>query len=328
MQFLEPAAWPLLLLVPAVALAFRAVHRARARRLAADLGPRAARLTADFSPARRTLRRAVFAAGLALAVVAFLSPVFGDAAGRRGIDMMVCLDVSRSMLARDVAPSRLERARREIRALAARAAGDRMGLVVFAGEARLAVPLTSDLAAVARMVDGVDPLSVAVGGTDLAAALLTALEGFVGPPGRSEAILLLTDGDEFADGGRPAAERCRERGVSVHCLALGSPRGAKVPVESAGGEAFLRDREGREVVSAMAPGRLKRIAEAAGGGFAEASGEAPALPGLFDDHVVPAARRAPAEPGTGESANRFQWPLLAAFVLWTVELCFSERKKR
>ncbi len=280
---------PVLLLAPAAWLFFVRTDRARARKLVQVLGPRV--------PVGR--RRFVFVtAGLLLALVAILSPAWGAAESDvQGADIVICLDVSRSMLARDVDPDRLTRAKAEIKALAGRATGDRLGLVVFAGEARAWVPLTEDMASFAELLDLADPTSVGRGGTDLGAALETALDVLQGRPG---AVLLVTDGEDLGGRGLAAAQMLKERSIAVHCVGLGTELGSKITTE--GG--FVRDRSGEEVVSAMDAAGLRAIAAATGGTFGD---EVPELS---------VTRRT----GQSERENRFQWPLAAAVLLWLLDL--------
>jgi Ca-activated chloride channel family protein len=325
-----PEAAPALLLVPAAALALWALDRARAKRLADAAGRRSAALSAELGRGRRRLRRGLFAGAVLLGVLAAMQPVWGESvrgAERQGVDLVVCLDVSRSMLARDVEPSRLERARREIRALAERAEGDRLGLVVFAGEARLLVPLTRDGRSFAELATGADPLSVARGGTDLGAGLSAALAALEGRTGRHEAVLLLTDGDDLEERGLAVARTCRARKITVHCVGFGSALGAKIPVETGSGEAFLRDASGREVVSALDPAGLRAIAETTGGEYVDAGAGDRPLADLHEDRILSMARRAFEGKEREERENRFQWPLLAAFILWILEFGLSDRRR-
>jgi Ca-activated chloride channel family protein len=324
-----PEALPVLLLAPLVGLLLWALDRARARRLRFAVGPRSTALAVELSPGRRRLRRTLFTAALLLALFAALQPLVGEGvrrSERRGVDMVICLGGSRSMLARDVEPSRLARAHREVRALAEHAVGDRMGLVTFAGEARRAVPLTRDLTSFAELAARADPLSVARGGTDLGAALRTALDTLVGRTGEHEVVLLLTDGDDHEGRGLAAAAECRQRGITVHCVGLGSARGAKIPVETESGEAFLTDRAGRDVVSALDVAGLTSLAERTGGEFVSA-GDPDSLLGLYEERILPMARTSLEAEDRRERENRFQWPLLAAFVLWILELCVCERRR-
>ncbi len=345
--FLRPAAAPVLLLVPLAWVAWRRSDRSRARLLAGVLGPRARALASELSLRRRRLGRALAVAGLALACVALLQPAWGEVAGEPPrSDILVCLDVSRSMLARDSIPAsesgrprtRLESARAEIRALCERARGERLGLIAFAGEARLLVPFTADTEAFQELLELAEPESVERGGTDLGAALERALDVFETQALEKGTVLLVTDGEDHELRGLRAAERCRERGLSVHCLGLGSALGSKIPLTAelateearAAGEAFLSDRSGRQVISAMDPASLRALAEAGAGTFVEAGAEARALVRLYEERILPAATRAPAHvPGEPllRRENRFQWPLLAAFVLWILELCLTDRRR-
>ncbi|TAH34437.1 MAG: VWA domain-containing protein [Planctomycetota bacterium] len=324
-----PEALPLLLLAPLAWLLLWALDRARARRLARAVGPRAQALTPELSARRRRLRRALAAAGLLLALIALLQPRWGRSAGppeSRGVDIVVCLDVSQSMLARDLPPSRLLAARNEVQALAGRVRGDRMGLVVFAGEARLSVPLTHDMESLLQLLQLADPLSVRAGGTDLGAALESAL-ALLPEGGAGGVVLLLSDGEDLAARGPLVAEQCRDRGVVVHCVGFGSALGSKIALEGAAGGGFLRDRAGAEVVSALDRAGLRRIAETTGGEFLEAAGAPAPLLDLYERRVLPMARASFEAQQRRERENRFQWPLLGAFLLWILELCWTDRRR-
>jgi len=351
--FLWSEALPVLLLVPAVGLTLFLLDRARARRLAKLAGPRSPRLAAELGTGRRRMRRRLGTAALLLALIALLQPLWGSGYRRleqRGVDILVCLDVSRSMLARDMMPSRLQRARATIRALAERIRGDRLGLVVFAGEAHLAVPLTRDMISFAELVELADPLSVLRGGTDLGSALETALTALEGGTGAHEVVLLLTDGEDLERRAHQVAELCRERRIAVHGIGFGSARGSKIAVEdgagdvdagdragnrsesseggtSRSGETFLLDRAGNEVVTALDPESLRRIAEATGGVFLDASTRRRPLVDLYEKRVVPMARKAFEDERRRERKNRFQWPLLIAFLLWILELGLTDRRR-
>jgi Ca-activated chloride channel family protein len=322
--------WPLLLLAPLCAAGLWRLDRARADRLRELAGPRARALAAELSGGRRRLRRWLATLGLLLGLVAALQPAWGAAgatAGPRGVDVVVCLDVSRSMLARDLQPNRLLAAKREIKALAARARGDRLGLVVYAGQARLLVPLTLDLRSFRELVDLAEPTSIARGGTDLGAALELALAALEGQSGEHEAVLLLTDGEDHEQRGLRAAERCRERGITVHCVGFGSAAGSKIAIETGAGEEFLRDRAGQEVVTALDPASLRRIAETTGGEFVDAGGRPQPLLWLYDQRIATLLHKSLAAGGQEPPTNRFQWPLLGAFVLWMLACTFTDRKR-
>jgi Ca-activated chloride channel family protein len=328
--FLRPGA---LWLVPGAllaALVFLLLDRRRRSRLREIAGERASRLAGSLSPGRRRLRRVLFATGLALAALAAGGPVLGGGgpALRPGsLDLVVCLDVSRSMLARDLAPSRLEAAKAAIRELASRAAGNRMGLVLFAGEARLAVPLTRDLDSLAEMAGRAGVLSVPTGGTDLAAALRAADAALTRGSEGAGAVLLLTDGDDLAGRGLEAAALLRDRGVPVHAVGLGSPRGALIPVPGPGGETYLTDREGREVLAARDDESLAAIADRTGGAYTGVDSGAIPIARVYDGEILPAAADASHASNRRERMDGYQWPLLAAFLLWILDTGISERRR-
>jgi Ca-activated chloride channel family protein len=170
---------------------------------------------------------------------------------------------------------------------------------------------------------------VRVGGTDLGAALEAALEALPGDRGDHEAIVLITDGEDLHGRGLAVAERCRDRGVRVHCLGLGTERGSKIALADPTGtaaESFLRDRRGDEVVSALDLDGLQRIA-AATGGHALSGNEPRTLLDLYERSIQPMARKSFAAEERTSRRNRFQWPLLVALLLWILDLCFTDRSR-
>ncbi|MEQ8763720.1 MAG: VWA domain-containing protein [Planctomycetota bacterium] len=322
--------WLLLLALGVLLVGWWSESR-RERTLRRMIGPRHRVLTAERSPLRRRLRVIVAALGVLAASLAALGPAGGVSdrnVEQRGVDIVVCLDVSRSMLARDQAPTRLAAAQQEIRSLAERARGERLALVLFAGEARLSVPLTQDLDSFVEIAELADPYVLEKGGTDLGAALETALAALVGRTGEHETILLLTDGEDLEGRGLRVAETCRERGIRVHCLGFGSVRGGKITLEGEDGETFLTDDAGQEVVTALDPGSLRRIADATGGEFVYAASLEDPLAALYEKRVLPMARRAFDSDRRNERENLYAWPLAAALLLWLLELALGDRRHR
>jgi Ca-activated chloride channel family protein len=231
------------------------------------------------------------------------------------------------MLARDLAPDRLRHAQAEVAALASAATGSRMGLVLFAGSARTAVPLTEDLRSLAGVAAAADPGSVPRGGSDLGAALREALRLLDGPTGPPKVVVLLTDGEDLGRDADAAAEECRRRGVVVHALGVGSETGGKIAVPGERGEEFLRDETGREVLSRLDAGGLARLARRTGGEFRRAERSPGALERLHAQRIRPAARRAAEAAGQSLREDRSQWPLLAALLLWTLDLRLAGRRR-
>lgn len=324
------AAWlPIVLLALVVDVLLRIGDAVRRARLARVLGARAVELTADAGAGQRRARRTLFSLGTLCALLAALQPTFGEeprAGERRGVDVVVCLDVSRSMLATDLAPDRLAAAQQGIRALAERTRGDRLALVVFAGEAKLAVPLTHDVTTFGELVAAASPSSVVRGGTDLGAALRTAGEALAVGEREHAVVVLITDGEDHAGNGRRAAAELFAQKTVVHCVGFGTARGSKIALE---GQGFLRTRDGQDVVSALDETALRAVAEAGGGTYVSAEHAGPlALVDLFVGHIVPRSRTV-FEAGTAqERAQRFQVPLGAAFAAYLASLALTGRAFR
>ena len=318
--------WPWLLVLPvAWALLWALFDRSRraARRYGARGGDRLA------APLWRSLRVVVL---LGLGLVCWMDPRLGDeqvTVERRGLDVVFCLDVSRSMLARDLAPTRLERALQDVRAVLPQlAGGDRAALVLFAGQARLRIPLTHDMLAFGALLDGVSIDAVPVGGTDLAAALRQAHEVADADGTSTTAVVLLTDGEDLAGAGRQAATELADAGIVVHTIGYGSSMGSKITLEAEAGEQFLRDRSGAEVVSRMDPESLRAVAAVTGGEFVRADAMVLPLVELHRKRLVPMQKRSyDAGEETGKRA-RYQWVLLPLLVLLLFEIAMAGGRHR
>lgn len=318
--------WPWLLALP-VAWALLWALFARSRAALSRYG--APPVTPVSSPLMRSLRVLLL---LGLALLCWMDPRHGDepiAVERRGLDLIVCLDTSRSMLAGDMEPTRLSRALQDVRAvLPELAGGDRTALVVFAGQARLWIPLTHDLDAFRGLLDEVDTEVVKVGGTDLAAALRKALELADPDNLKTTAVLLLTDGEDLAGAGRQAALELKDKGLVVHAVGYGSAMGSKITVEQGGQEAFLRDKQGNEVVSRMDDESLRRVAAVTGGEFVRAEAMALPLVELQRKRLLPMQKRSyDAGEQTGKQA-RYQWVLLPLLVLLLWEIAMAGGRHR
>lgn len=329
--------WPLLLLPPVLLLAGLWSEARRRARLTRVVNPsRIAPLVANWMPRALGARVACGALAAACFAVALLDPVWGRETvpvENRGIDILICLDVSRSMLARDLTPSRLARAKREIQALADYARGDRMGCVAFAGDARLVIPLTHDADTFRGLVENVDVTSVPRGGSDLGKAIdqcVSVLDEARGsaPVGAHEVILLLTDGEDLEKQGLAAAKRAALKGITIHAVGYGVEMGSHiVTVDDQGKETFVRDDQGNTVVSAMDAEGLRAIAKAAGGEFLRADVVALPLIELYKKRIVPMAKKQLESSEREIRKHRFQWPLLAGVLLSAIELAWVASRR-
>ena len=325
LDWLPPASWPLVLLVPLLAWFAARWERQRRQRQQAAFGRRTVAVLGE--PAFVRLRTVSGWLGAAACAVALLQPLAGTPPGEPARpEVVLCLDLSRSMLARDLSPDRLRAAQADIRALADASLAARVGLVGFAGTAEWLVPRTDDLHSLAVLAAGLDPSRLARSGTDLAAAIDTALAAFARGGGAHAAIVLLTDGEDFGDGALAAVQRAAAAGVSVSTLAYGSEGGSKIVVEADDGEVFLQDGAGVDVVSVPDRAALAALA-AAGNGVAGSGDGQGALLALFRDLLVPRAQRAAHRDPTRQPPHVFQWPLLLGVLLSMLALALPERRR-
>ena len=250
---------------------------ARRRRALDRFGERGRidRLTSVAS--RRRIGRAVLRlAAVALLATALARPQFGDrveTVRRTGQDVVVALDLSASMEAGDVAPSRLAAARLAVGRLIERFDGDRIGLVAFAGEAFVQSPLTLDYAAATLFLNAMEPDLVPVPGTDLGRAIEVALDGFGDPGERSRQIVVITDGEDHEGALDAAVERAVDEGVRIHAVGMGSTAGVPIPGfdENGAPNGFLRDEEGSVVTTRLDDVTLQRVADRTGGAYYHAA---------------------------------------------------------
>jgi Ca-activated chloride channel homolog len=337
MRIAHPQLLWLLLVVPAVVLAY-VVAFTRRRRLLAALGSHVLiqRMAASVSVPRKVVRAIYVTLAVGLLALALTRPQAGGRAKlekQRGLDLVVALDFSNSMLARDVYPSRLERAKRELERLVDRLAGDRIGLVAFAGET-LTYPPTTDYAAVKLFWRDMTPSDMPVGGTAIGPALKSSLELLKrlrarGGETRGQVILLLTDGEDTESEPLQVAEEAQKLGVKIFAVGIGSPSGELVPQVDEGGKVtgYLKDREGKYVTSRLAEGMLSEIASKTGGEYLRADAR------RFGVETIEAAlsglKRTENEARLIKQYDEvYEFLVLPAFLLLVGEACMNERRRR
>lgn len=291
----------------------------------------ARRFLPDFSRPRAVARILLASLALAFAAIAATGPVRGytaRAVQRRGLDLVICIDTSRSMLVRDLRPDRLTRAKREVAGLIERLRGDRVALVAFAGDARDISPLTHDRTTLRALLERVSPDENVKGGTDLGAALNHALQLFDGRSGAHEAIVMLTDGEDLEGHGLEAARTAAERGIRVYVVGMGTEGGGKIPqVSSEGRESFVADEAGDEVISALVGDTLQAMAQASGGEYIAATRSATPLEELYIARINRLEGR-DLEGGVEYLPHdRFQWFLGAAALCMLIEAGLRERRR-
>jgi Ca-activated chloride channel homolog len=278
----SPETLVFLLLVPALVLLALHVSRRRVRStLAWGDEKLVSRLVKGRSSALRTTRATLFVVGIALLVVALAGPRMGsreETVVKRGLDLVVALDFSKSMWAEDVAPNRIERAKAELSAFMGSLAGDRVGVVAFAGET-MEFPMTTDYAAIELFLRDLGPEDMPVGGTGIARALLAAqrlLERGSKGEKAAKVILLVTDGEDHEGDPRAVAAEIKAKGTRIFTVGIGNAKGEPIPLGARGreGRDFLRDRRGNVVLTALTPGAeavLREVARETGGAYVRAA---------------------------------------------------------
>ena len=244
---------------------------------------------------------------------------------RQGVDLVFCLDASKSMLVEDLGLSRLDEAKRQIKSVFPRLAGDRVALISFSGEARRIAPLTRDLRTLGWFLDGVDPADHALGGTDLAAALSDALDLFDGRTGASEAIVLITDGEDHGGRGFEVAVEAARRGIAVHVLGVGTHAGGKIPMPNGG---WVRGPDGMEVVSRLASESLEEVARVTGGRYVGVEGAVLGLERLYREGISTLEGQVYDQGMERVPHDRFQWPLVLTIACMAVSMLLNERRAR
>jgi Ca-activated chloride channel family protein len=273
MRFAHPEYLYALGLVPLLAVFYMIAFRKKAQALARLGNPELlAKLSRTTSTGRQKGKAVLVVCGLACGLIALARPQMGtrvETVKREGIEVMVALDVSNSMLAEDVKPNRLERAKHAVRSLMSELEGDRIGLVVFAGAAFLQCPMTSDYSAVELFLSGIDTETVGTQGTAVAEAMYTAMRAFGDRQREHKVVILLTDGEDHEEDPVAAAKDLAVQGIRVYVIGIGTPFGEPIPIRDAGDNvaAYKRDASGAVVMSRLDEATLQQIAAETGGAY-------------------------------------------------------------
>lgn len=326
----RPDLLPALAAGPVAMLLFIAdtAWRDRALRRFAQAGT-LARIVPGVSAARNLGRYLLLRSGLAFATLALLTPQLGsrpETVKAKGIDLILCVDVSNSMECEDIRPSRMVATRRAMLQLIDRLKGDRLGLVVFAGEAYLQLPLTTDRSAAKLFVRTIGPQSVPTQGTAIGAAINLARQAFNPESPAGKAIIVLTDGENHEDDAIGAAQAAAAEGIVVHTIGIGTLQGGPIPLRRNGAlQGFRKDSQGNTVVTRLDEGLLRRIAGAGHGTFVRASTGSMGIIEVVDQ----LKQLEQAEVGSVRYTaydDQFQWPLGAALACFLLYLLLGERR--
>ncbi len=288
------------------------------------------RLMPDYSGSRGTLKLILLCAAWALIVVGLADPQTGsklEKIKRQGIDLVFALDVSNSMLAQDIAPSRLERAKQAITRLLDNLENDRVGLVLFAGKAYVQMPLTTDYSATRLFLANINPGMIPVQGTAIGDAIETAASCF-GKTKQSRAIILITDGENHEDDAVEAAHSAVSNGIKVYTIGMGLPDGAPIPLYNSGMQiGYKKDRQGNTVISRLDDKLLKEIAAAGKGVYIRANNSQAGVKEVFDQ--INSLEKVEYDSQIfSDYEDRYQFFLLAGLLLLVIEALISDKKSR
>ncbi len=332
MHFARAEYLQLLWLIPILGLFFAWSLRNRRRRLERLISPTLApRLTGEFSRGKAVLRALLLLGGFTFFILALARPQWGmklETVRRRGVDIMVALDTSYSMNAEDVAPSRLTKAKAEIRAFLSRLKGDRIGLVTFAGSAIVQCPLTLDYGAISLFLDVASTESVPDPGTSLAAAITTADSAFIAKERKYKVLVIVTDGEDLEGQIDSAVDKAREAGVIIYTLGIGSPEGRPIPVRDAKGDVveYRKDSSGQVVISRLGEKALAQIATRTGGRYFRASTSESELDDLYGE-IAQMEKKELESKLYQNFEDRYQVPLALAILLLAMEAWMTEKRK-
>ncbi|MBI3585691.1 MAG: VWA domain-containing protein [Ignavibacteriales bacterium] len=330
LRFAHPEYLWALWAIPALAVLFFFFHRWRkdllarfiAESLFADLAP-------DLSVSKRVFKEALLLSALTLLIVAAANPQVGtrlEEVKREGIDVFVALDVSLSMKAEDVRPSRLEKAKRDVSSLLKKLQGDRVGLIVFAGDAFVQFPLTADYSAADLFISAVDVDAVPTPGTMIGTAIEQALNSFRKDLPTQKAIIIVSDGENTEGDVAGAIEKAKKEGVRVYTVGMGTPEGGPIPLYSNNVRTdYKRDRAGSIVLTKLDEATMQQIALISNGSYRRATSGGNEIDDIFKELSALEKTELGSLQVTGFE-DQFQYPLALAIVLLIIENLLSERK--
>lgn len=282
-------------------------------------------LMPDVSSSRKSLKFWLMVAALALLIVMLARPQMGTKISqekRKGIEVIISLDISNSMRAEDVVPSRLDKSKMLVENMVDNFTNDKVGLVFFAGDAFIQLPITSDYVSAKMFLQNTDPSLIATQGTDLAGAIELSSKSFTQQDKVGRAILIITDGEDHEGGAIEAAEKARKNGIRVFVLGVGSTKGSPVPDGNGG---YMKDNSGQEVISALNEEMCKQVAQAGGGAYIHVDNTSLAQRQL-NDELTKLQKGDISSVVYSEYDEQFQAVGILVLILLIIEMLILERK--
>jgi Ca-activated chloride channel homolog len=330
-RFANPDYLYLLLLVPVIILLFIAnsIRKKRAMKRLGDLSL-IEKLVPELSVGRPLVKFILQIIAFTAGIIMLARPQFGskiEDVKKQGVEVIIALDVSNSMLAEDIQPDRLTRAKQAITRLIDNLDNDRIGLIVFAGDAYTQIPVTTDYISAKMFLSTIGPEMVPKQGTAIGAAINLGIRSFSPGEGKSKAMILITDGENHEDDPVASAQEAAVAGIVIHTIGIGSSEGVPVPVAAGNKNDFLRDVEGNIVISKLDEEILKKIAAAASGTYVRASNSNLGLDEVFSEIKKMKKQDMESKMFT-EYDDQFRVFAALAFIMLLTDFILMERKNR
>jgi Ca-activated chloride channel family protein len=286
----------------------------------------------SFDYSRFILKKVLLTLVLFFSVVALARPQWGfewREVKKEGLDILIVMDTSRSMLTQDVKPNRLERTKLAVQDLLKKLKGDRVGLIAFAGDAFMVCPLTVDYGGFLLSLNDVGIHTVPRGGTNIPAAIAEAIRGYDKTPNKYKAVIIITDGDNLEGDPLFWAKKAHEKGIRIYCVGIGTKEGDLIQVvDDAGGGSFVKDPDGNFVKSRLNEELLQQVALGTGGVYVRASGAEFGLDLIYDQELARLEKREIEGRKEKRYYDQYPFPLAVAFLLLVIETCMTTRKKK
>lgn len=326
LRFDTPIYLWMLLIVPALMVIRVIVNRRQLKRQKRFGDPKLLKLlTPDVSRFRPLVKFSLLLGALAVVIIMLARPQMGSKIQhekRNGIEAIICMDISNSMKAEDVAPSRLDKSKMLVENLVDHFTNDKIGLVVFAGDAFVQLPITSDYVSAKMFLQNIDPSLIETQGTDIARAITVGMRSFTQQEKVGRAIIVITDGDDHEGGAAEAAAEARKRGINVFILGVGSVKGAPIPTGNGG---YMTDATGQTVMSALNEPMCQDIAKAGSGTYIHVDNTSDAQEQL-NDELTKLQKGETNSVIYSEYDEQFQAFGILAVLLLIAEICVMEAK--
>lgn len=322
--------WAILAVIPLIVVVFFFVQTWKKRKLR-KFGNKeiVKRLMPNVSKSLPIVKFVMYALAMISLLIGLANLQFGtklEEVKREGIDLMICLDVSNSMLAEDLSPNRLERSKRAIYQLIEKLHNDRLGIIVFAGQAYVQLPITTDYSSAKLFLETIGTDIVPTQGTSIGAAINLGMESFDFENGTSKSIIVITDGENHEEDAKTSAIEAADKGVTVHTIGMGSEKGGPIPVYKNGAQIdFRKDNAGNTVVTKLNENMLKEIASAGSGSYVRASNANAGL-GIIMDQIDKMEKKEFGSKSFKDYEDRFQIFLIIALFLIVIEYFISNRR--